>query len=127
MESIKLSFSNKDLNLLKGCVYIDYDPKDCIIDICTGEDKGSCAGGIDICHIDHSDCENIDQCVSDTSGGCYNDTCTLNDEDHCWGSDTSCGSGDGNCAANDGGCSGNDNCWWDSCNMDSNDHCHGAG
>ena len=79
MKNFKLIlFSEKDkVDLLKGCVYFDYEPGDCIIDVCTSKDSSSSCY-IDTCDIDNTngdgDC-NIDVCGTDFDSNCGIDSC----------------------------------------------------
>lgn len=100
MRNFKLVlFSEKEKqDLVKGCLYIDYEPG-CVIDVCTTADNGGCSG-TDICGADNSNCSFEDICATDNSvGGCFIDQCSVdntdgecNVSDRCYNDNT-----DGNC------------------------------
>lgn len=85
MKNFKLVFfSEKDRkDLLKGCLYVDIDFSDCVVDVCTSRDSsGGCV--IDTCNIDDNEGHcTTDICGTDFNSGCENiDSCGRDGDNH---------------------------------------------
>jgi len=106
MKNFKLIFfgEKETQDLLKGCLYIDIDFSDCVIDVCTSRDSSGNCTIYDACGVDMSD------------GGCGYDVCGVDFNSNCTSTDSCSKDGDNpyDCPKDT-----EQSCFMDICNRDS--------